>query len=176
MRKSFHTLFVFVLGIFIVSGLSYFYSSTTLGLGTNPPIDNTPVPINESSKTQGRCVQSNTAQDLDYSKMHTNCSSGAKLFTNGIFVKGTSPWAVIYGDPNSTDTKQRKAGLFVGCASDTSSVASKVSSTVRALCGSYDKTPEAYFNGDIIIDEFNDGTTTDRPICLNTSGKIIICP
>ena len=176
-KKSFATVFIFILGIFAVSGLSYV--TTTWGSPSNPPTGNTPTPLNIGSTTQGRCKPTDTSTNtIRPSYMYTDCkgldssygANGAStLFTNGLFVNTSGAIFSIGGDPNSSF---RQGALYVGCSSDTN----KFSSSVLNGCKNQDSEPEVSFNGDVVIDELKDSSATgDREVCIDQYGTMKLC-
>lgn len=168
-KKSFVTVFIFILGIFAVSGLSYV--TTTWGSPSNPPDDNTPVLLNIGSTTQGRCKPTNTSTNtIRPSYMYTDCkgldstygkSGSSHLFLNGLFIETKNAiFSISGGDPNSS---YQQNALYVGCLASNSS------------CGGIDSAPPAYFDGDIVINEFKDSNATgDREVYIDQYGTLCL--
>lgn len=167
-KKSLHTLFIFVISIFLISGLSYLYTKTASSQGTNPPVGNTFVPINEGTAAQLRCVANNTKDELDPNSTYSLCKSGARLYTNGLFIKNTNTFFYIDGDPQFS-APLNKGALFVGCTTDTT----KVSQSVIDNCNNTNSSPNAYFNGDIILDQLIG--SSERQLCISNTGKVVVC-
>lgn len=177
MKKSLSTIFVFILGIFIVSGLSYLYTPTTSGQGTNPPTGNAFIPINEGSGIQYRCVAKDTKQVID---SESDCADESVLRTNGYTIKTgytngkPQTYYLINGGPGMTDGNLKNGALFVGCTTNPSLLPS---STLRRLCDDKDSSPEAYLNGEVILKEFEDpNATADRKLCMMANGEVKLCP
>lgn len=174
-KKSLHTIFIFILAIFAVSGLSYL--TTFAAKPSNPPDDNTFFPINESGITQGKCVQSsgNLGKRVDTNNFYTKCNDSSRLTTNGLFVTTDNTQSSIDGKPSTTPNKYSKGSLFVGCTNNPSIVSN---STTRDLCDNTDIRPDATLNGEAFFYKiFNTGTSPsgEKPLCIDDKGKVIVC-
>lgn len=185
-KKPLTTLFVFILGIFVVSGLSYI-TTVTGAAPNNPPSNNTFIPINTGSVTQGRCRAENTDQVIDVYDSNNNltafyddCKDGgdgyegsAVLFTNGVFVKTHKTKFQITGDPSSN---YKYGALYAGC---TDSILI-LSQTVIDKCGGVapGSQPEVFLYGDInMIDLIDQNQTGEKTLCLDqNSGAVKVCP
>lgn len=181
-KKPLTTLFVFILGIFVVSGLSYI--TTVMGAApNNPPSSNTFIPINTGSVTQGRCRAENTDQVIDVydsnnnlSAFYDDCKDGSDgssiLYTNGVFVKTPKTKFQITGEPS---TSYPKGALYVGCLSTFPDC------TGQDLTGVQ---PPAYLYGDInMIDLIDQNQTGEKPLCISAGGtnkppkgQVMVCP
>jgi hypothetical protein len=166
-----------MLGVFIVSGLSYLYTPKTFGNHKTAPGHNTFRPINEGSDSQLRCVANDIEKPLRHLYPYTDCNDASPVITNGLIVKNPYGALTIEGDPNSSTTKYRKGGLYVGCTTNTT----KSSATVRTACSGSTSgilsEPETYLNGDVVIHALADPNATgDRKICVNYYGIVSLCP
>ncbi|MBP6912692.1 MAG: hypothetical protein KBB86_02025 [Candidatus Pacebacteria bacterium] len=192
-KKPLTTLFVFILGIFVVSGLSYI--TTVMGAApNNPPSSNTFIPINTGSVTQGRCRAENTDQVIDVYDSNNNltafyddCKDGgdgyegsAVLFTNGVFVKTPKTKFQITGDPSSN---YKYGALYAGCTGDSGLISD---TNIRDKCGGAapGSQPEVFLYGDInMIDLIDQNQTGEKPLCISAGGtnkppkgQVMVCP
>ena len=164
-KEALMPVFIFALGIFIGSGLSYV---TTVF--AYPPQNNAFKPINTSDQSQGRCKAVNTQNEIRPSYMYVDCDAGEPLYTNGLVVTGKKTTFLISGDPKATNDKYKPGALYVGCSSK-ENVATK---EIRVGCKEKDSAPEAYFNGDIYLHELADPSAPpERELCLSTTGEVV---
>ena len=167
--KAMMPVFIFIIGVFLVSGLSYI---TTVF--AYPPQNNAFKPINTSDQTQGRCKAVNTQNEIRPSYMYVDCDAGQPLYTNGLVITGKKTTFLISGDPKATDSRYRSGALYVGCSTDSQ----KYSDAIRKGCSNggvgVDSAPEAYFNGDIYLHELADPSAPpERELCLSTTGEVV---
>ena len=172
-KEALMPVFIFALGIFIVSGLSYI---TTVFANppenAYPPQKNAFKPINTSDQIQGRCEAINKYEAIDPRYMYDKdkgCKGKSTLITNGLVVTGKKTTFLISGDPKATDDKYKPGALYVGCSIDTD----KFPKTITDNCIK-NSAPEAYFNGDIYIHELADPSAPpERELCLSTTGEVV---
>ena len=164
--KAMMPVFIFIIGVFLVSGLSYI---TTVF--AYPPQNNAFKPINTSDQTQGRCKAVNTQNEIRPSYMYVDCTAGQPLITNGLVITGKKTTFLISGDPKATDDKYKPGAFYVGCSNDTS----VATFDIRKGCNNIPNSkPEAYFNGDIYIHELADPSAPpERELCLSTTGEVV---
>ena len=181
-KKPLTTLFVFIIGIFVVSGLSYITTVMGAAPGTTPENgQNTFIPINTGSVTQGRCKANNTANPISIANFYTVCKTGnngldgsSRLYTNGVLVKTPNTAFQITGDPSSS---YKYGALYAGCTNSSSLISD---STIRDRCGNFTPSnqPPVYLYGDInMIDLIDTNQTGEKPLCLDkTTGAVKVCP
>jgi hypothetical protein len=184
-KKPLATFFIFVIGIFAVSGLSYI--STVMGAPSNPPNGNAFIPINEGSQTQGRCQAKNTANSIrtyesgnNLSGFYSDCKSSndgtdgaAVLFTSGFFVKTPNTSFQLTGDPSSN---YKGGALYVGCTSSTLLLSQKIVDKCGGRTPS--NQPSTYLYGDInMVDLVDPNQVGEKQLCLDKdTGAVKICP
>jgi hypothetical protein len=180
-KKPLTTFFVFILGIFAVSGLTYITTVMGAPIGTSPSDGNAFKPINAGPIIQGRCNAINTDQPIRTDYMYTDCKSGndglegsSPLFTNGVLVKTPNASFQITGDLGSS---YKYGALYVGCTNDSNIISNQ---NIRDRCGDFIPTggqPPAYFYGNINMPELiQSGQTEDKKLCISSSGVVKLCP
>src|SRR3989338_6710240 len=153
-KEALMPVFIFALGIFIVSGLSYI---TTVF--AYPPENAYP-----PQKKAFKAIDKRYMYDKD-----KGCKGKSTLITNGLVVTGKKTTFLISGDPKATDDKYKPGALYVGCSIDTD----KFPKTITDNCIK-NSAPEAYFNGDIYIHELADPSAPpERELCLSTTGEVV---
>lgn len=174
-KKPLATFFIFILGIFAVSGLSYITIVTGAAPGTTPENgQNTFIPINTGSTAQGRCKANNTANPITISNFYSVCQSGndglggsSRLYTNGVFVKTPNTVFQITGE-NSSNSGYKHGALYAGC------------DTAFTDCGGVapSNQPPTYLYGNItMLDLIDQNQVGEKPLCLDqNTGVVKVCP
>ncbi len=187
-KKPLATFFIFILGIFAVSGLSYITIVTGAAPGTTPENgQNTFIPINTGSTAQGRCKANNTANPITLSNFYSVCQSGndgldgsSTLITNGFFVKNPNTVFQITGAPG---TSYKYGALYAGCTNDSDLISD---STIRDRCGNTapsNQPPASLYGNITMLDLIDQNQVGEKPLCISAGGtnkppkgQVMVCP
>lgn len=177
-KKPLATFFIFILGIFAVSGLSYITTVIGAAPGTNPENgQNTFKPINTGSETQGRCKARDTSKIIrtynssnNLSDFYTDCMSSSSgldgssvLFTNGVFIKSPNTSFQITGEPSSG---YKYGALYSGCTGSTSILPQDVVDRCGGTTPS--NQPPTFLYGDVnMLGLIDQNQTVEKPLCIS---------